>query len=81
MNAPWPAAAFDHARAIEQIGARWDDDIVGQLSSYIAVPAKSPMFDPQWAQHGHIETVVRQAADWVWLIRAAGQSQQISVGW
>ena len=77
MNAPLPAAAFDHARAIEQIGARWDDDIVGQLSRYIAVPAKSPMFDPQWAQHGHIETVVRQAADWVLAQKVPGLTLEI----
>lgn len=77
MNAPWPAATFDQARAIEQISARWDDDIVGQLSRYIAVPAKSPMFDPQWAEHGHIDTVVRQAADWVLAQKVPGLSLEI----
>jgi acetylornithine deacetylase/succinyl-diaminopimelate desuccinylase-like protein len=77
MNAPWPAATFDQARAIEQISARWDDDIVGQLSRYIAIPAKSPMFDPQWAEHGHIDTVVRQAADWVLAQKVPGLSLEI----
>ncbi len=77
MNAPWPAATFDQARAIEQISARWDDDIVGQLSRYIAIPAKSPMFDPKWAEHGHIDTVVRQAADWVLAQKVPGLSLEI----
>jgi acetylornithine deacetylase/succinyl-diaminopimelate desuccinylase-like protein len=77
MNAPWPAATFDHARAIEQISAHWDDDIVGQLSRYIAIPAKSPMFDPQWAEHGHIDAVVRQAADWVLARKVPGLTLEI----
>ena len=29
------------------------------------VPAKSPMFDADWAPHGHIDRVVRDAAAWV----------------
>ncbi len=77
MNAPWPAATFDHARAIEQISARWDTDIVGQLSRYIAIPAKSPMFDPQWAEHGHIDAVVRQAADWVLAQKVPGLTLEV----
>jgi acetylornithine deacetylase/succinyl-diaminopimelate desuccinylase-like protein len=77
MNAPWPAATFDHARAIEQISARWDADIVGQLSRYIAIPAKSPMFDPQWAEHGHIDAVVRQAADWVLAQKVPGLTLEV----
>jgi acetylornithine deacetylase/succinyl-diaminopimelate desuccinylase-like protein len=44
---------------------RWDEAIVPALTEYIAVPAKSPMFDADWQQHGHIERVVRDAAAWV----------------
>ena len=36
-----------------------------QLTDYIAIPAKSPMFDADWARHGFIERVVRDAAQWV----------------
>ncbi|HEX6944764.1 MAG TPA: M20 family metallopeptidase [Casimicrobiaceae bacterium] len=48
-----------------RIAAQWDDDIVPQLTEYIRIPAKSPHFDPQWASHGHIERVVRNAEAWV----------------
>jgi acetylornithine deacetylase/succinyl-diaminopimelate desuccinylase-like protein len=69
MNAPlhreMPATALDAARVFDQVNRQWDDDIVGQLSTYIAIPAKSPGFDKDWAAHGHIETVVRNAARWV----------------
>ena len=43
----------------------WDDEIVPALTDYIAIPAKSPMFDADWQQHGYIERVVRDAARWV----------------
>lgn len=43
----------------------WDERIVPALTDYIAVPAKSPMFDADWHAHGHIERVVRDAAQWV----------------
>jgi len=65
MNARVPASAFDDAKALSEVTDRWDRDIVPQLSRYIAIPAKSPLFDPLWAEHGYIDAVVRQAADWV----------------
>ena len=43
----------------------WDDEIVPALKRYIEVPAKSPMFDPEWASHGYVDRVVRDAAAWV----------------
>ena len=45
--------------------AAWDERIVPALTDYIQVPAKSPMFDADWAAHGHLERVVRDAAAWV----------------
>jgi len=43
----------------------WDERIVPALTDYIAVPAKSPMFDADWREHGYIDRVVRDAAAWV----------------
>jgi acetylornithine deacetylase/succinyl-diaminopimelate desuccinylase-like protein len=69
MNAPLhrelPATVLDSAVALDQVTRQWDGDIVRQLTDYIAIPAKSPGFDPQWEQHGYIETVLRNAAAWV----------------
>ena len=69
MNAPlhreMPATLLDSALALEQVTRQWDGDIVRQLTDYIAIPAKSPGFDPDWREHGHIETVLRNAAAWV----------------
>ena len=69
MNAPLhrelPAHALDSAQVLTDVSARWDNSILPELKRYIEVPAKSPAFDANWAQHGHIDTVLRQAADWV----------------
>ncbi|MCI1190276.1 M20 family metallopeptidase [Calidifontimicrobium sp. SYSU G02091] len=68
MNARDPLQPIepDEAGALGAFVARaWDERIVAALKDYIAVPAKSPMFDPDWVAHGHLERVVRDAASWV----------------
>lgn len=65
MNAPLQALAFNPQQAIQQVSEHWDQDLVKQISQYIEIPAKSPMFDADWAQSGFIDTVVRNAAAWV----------------
>ena len=65
MNARLPSSVLDPVAALAQVSAQWDGDIVRQLSEYIAIPAKSPGFDSDWAAHGHIDAVVRNAASWV----------------
>ncbi|HUR41880.1 MAG TPA: M20 family metallopeptidase [Verrucomicrobiae bacterium] len=42
----------------------WDDEIVDQLTEYIRIPNKSPMFDPQWAEHGYMDDAVRLMEKW-----------------
>ena len=78
MNAPdRPFAPLDVAALAAHTRRSWDEQIVPQLVDYIAVPAKSPMFDPDWAGHGHIDRVVQQAADWVLSRRIAGLTLKI----
>ena len=68
MNARDPSLPLQ-ADEISALGAFaekvWDQEIVPALSDYIAIPAKSPMFDADWQSHGYIERVVRDAAQWV----------------
>ena len=77
MNARLPASVLDATAALDQVSAQWDADIVRQLSDYIAIPAKSPGFDSDWAQHGHIETVMRNAAAWVEAQKVAGLTLEV----
>ena len=57
MNARDPQLPVqpDEASAIAEFASRvWDDEIVPAITDYIAIPAKSPMFDADWARHGHL---------------------------
>ena len=77
MNARIPSSALDSAQVLQSVTQAWDRDIVSQLSDYIAIPAKSPAFDANWAQHGHLESVVQRAADWVLAQQVAGLTLEI----
>ena len=48
----------------EFVDRKWNDEIVPALTDYIAVPAKSPAFDPEWVKHGYLERVITDAAQW-----------------
>jgi acetylornithine deacetylase/succinyl-diaminopimelate desuccinylase-like protein len=52
----------DRTRALVQ--RAWDQDIVPALTEYIRIPAKSPMYDAAWAEHGHIDRAVTLITDW-----------------
>ena len=78
MNAP---TLKPEAGALARISAyaneAWDQRIVPALTDYIAVPAKSPMFDAQWAEHGLLDRVVRDAAAWVEGRKVAGLKLEV----
>ncbi len=42
----------------------WEDEIVPELTEYIRIPCKSPLFDPDWEQHGHMDRAVEQFVRW-----------------
>ena len=68
MNARDPHLPLqaDEATALGTFAERvWDEEIVPALTDYIAIPAKSPMFDADWAKNGYLDLVVRNAATWV----------------
>ena len=72
MNARTPDTVLNAAQLQADVNAAWGERIVPALTDYIAVPAKSPMFDPQWATHGHLAHVLQSAADWVEQQRVPG---------
>jgi acetylornithine deacetylase/succinyl-diaminopimelate desuccinylase-like protein len=65
MNAPERLTLLEPASLQGFADERWDQAIVPALKDYIAIPAKSPMFDAQWAQQGLLDKVARDAAAWV----------------
>ncbi len=54
----------DHARLTAFINAEWDTAVLPALFDYIRIPAKSPAFDAQWAEHGHIDSAATLMLRW-----------------
>lgn len=52
----------DKTRAFVQ--RTWDESVVPTLTDYVRIPAKSPMFDPAWREHGHIDRAVALLEGW-----------------
>lgn len=61
----YPPPPSSPTRPCPRLSERWDGDILKQLTEYIAIPAKSPGFAPDWEQQGLLDRVLRNAADWV----------------
>jgi acetylornithine deacetylase/succinyl-diaminopimelate desuccinylase-like protein len=57
-------AQLDPARASAFVEAAFADSIVPTLVRYIEIPNKSPTFDKDWQQHGHMERAVQLLAGW-----------------
>ena len=55
---------MDHERATALIDATWDDSIIPSLCDYVRIPNKSPLFDPDWAQKGHMDAAVSLMEQW-----------------
>src|SRR5204862_7870460 len=48
----------------EFVQRTWDAAIVPALTEYVRIPAKSPMFDREWAEHGHPDRAVALIETW-----------------
>src|SRR5256886_2228506 len=55
---------MDLKRLSGSIARTWETSIVERLSAYVRIPNKSPLFDPQWESHGHMEAAVQLMAQW-----------------
>ena len=59
------------------VDALWDDQIVPQLTEYIKIPNKSPMFDAQWAEHGYMDQAVALMEAWARAQPIAGMQLEV----
>ena len=55
---------MNNSKTTEFVNAMWDDSIIPEIAEYIKVPNKSPHFDPDWEEHGHMETAVQMLEAW-----------------
>lgn len=51
-------------RLQQYVAEVWDNSIVPALREYILIPNKSVHFDPQWAEHGHMDRAAELMRDW-----------------
>ncbi len=78
MNARVPTAPLlQPEEALRRVSQVWDGSILPQLTDYIAIPAKSPAFAPDWEQQGLLDAVVRNAAAWVEEQKVAGLQLEV----
>jgi acetylornithine deacetylase/succinyl-diaminopimelate desuccinylase-like protein len=59
------------------VGSLWDAQIVPQLTEYIRIPNKSPMFDAKWAEHGHMDRAVALMESWARAQPIAGMQLEV----
>jgi acetylornithine deacetylase/succinyl-diaminopimelate desuccinylase-like protein len=55
---------LDAARTLAFVQKTWDGEILPTLTEYVSIPAKSPMFDPEWKTHGHLDRAVGMIEQW-----------------
>ncbi len=55
---------IDAARAMELVERVWTEEIVPTLIEYVAIPNKSPHFDADWKEHGHMQRAVDLIEGW-----------------
>ena len=55
---------MDLERLRASVRKTWDESILERLIAYVRIPNKSPLFDPQWESHGHMEAAVQLMAKW-----------------
>src|SRR5213079_2743008 len=60
---PSAIMAIEGKKLGEFVQRTWDAAIVPALTEYVRIPAKSPMFDREWAEHGHLDRDVGAVED------------------
>lgn len=55
---------MDSQRLTRFVDAIWEEEVVPQLADYIRIPNKSPLFDPKWVEHGHMDEAVALMEAW-----------------
>ena len=46
------------------VSEQWHKSILPQFCEYVRIPNKSPLFDPDWEQSGHMEAAIQLMARW-----------------
>ncbi len=58
------SSAVDARRAESLVANLFADSVLPALTEYIKIPNKSPDFDPDWAEHGHMRDAMNLIVEW-----------------
>jgi len=61
---PLDGTALDSDRLVAAVDRAWSESAVPALCDYIRIPNKSPAFDPDWREHGHMDRAVQLIEAW-----------------
>ena len=68
VNPKWYSSnregAMDSEKTQKFVAKLWEDSIIPELMEYIRIPNKSPLYDPQWQEHGHTDRAVSLIEQW-----------------
>src|SRR5689334_2480830 len=56
---------MDAESVVERVTRVWDADVLPTITEFIRIPNLSPAFDPQWAEHGHMDRAVDLVSAWM----------------
>ena len=70
-------AALDPKKTQSYVNQVWTESIAPKLVEYIAIPNKSPHFDKEWKEHGHMDRAVGLIAAWCRSRKIAGLKLQV----
>jgi acetylornithine deacetylase/succinyl-diaminopimelate desuccinylase-like protein len=68
---------MDFSLLRQAIDAQWNGSILDRLQAYVRIPNKSPMFDPDWERHGHMDAAVELMAAWCRTQKIAGMRVEV----
>jgi len=55
---------LDETATRQYVQRAWDESVITALTEYVRIPAKSPMFDPAWKEHGHLDHAIALLQAW-----------------
>jgi acetylornithine deacetylase/succinyl-diaminopimelate desuccinylase-like protein len=68
---------MDEDAITNYVNRLWDESIVPELKEYIRIPNKSVAFDPEWAAHGYMDSVVAHFEKWACSQPIAGMKLEV----
>src|SRR5688572_1205272 len=63
---------MNSAQTQQLVDETWEASILPVLGDYIAIPNKSPAYDPDWQEHGHMERALQLIESWCQKQKLAG---------